>query len=172
MAIQHSAIQSADCHEPKHITSSGTSDAGKVITPSAVSAGTSTLRLLVASEVTNALDKSNTAGQTTSGKLNINHAGGLEVQGTKVVGAQGAAVADAAALTSATLTDSSGGVADTTIAAITNAANPGSADVGPTANAIADLAAQVNALRVDLTSTRAQLNTALARLRAHGLIVT
>lgn len=46
----------------------------------------------------------------------------------------------------ADLTDSSGGSADDTIAAITNAANAGSADVGPTADAIADLAAKVNAL--------------------------
>ena len=45
-----------------------------------------------------------------------------------------------------TLTDSSGGAANDVIAAITNAANAGSADVGPTADAIADLAAKVNAV--------------------------
>ncbi len=45
------------------------------------------------------------------------------------------------------LTDNSGGAANDTIAVITNAANAGSADVGPTQDAIADLAAKVNALR-------------------------
>lgn len=44
------------------------------------------------------------------------------------------------------LTDSSGGSANDTIAAITNANNAGSADVAPTADAIADLAAKVNAI--------------------------
>jgi hypothetical protein len=44
------------------------------------------------------------------------------------------------------LTDNSGGTANDTIAAITQAANAGSADVGPTADAIADLAAKVNAI--------------------------
>jgi hypothetical protein len=58
--------------------------------------------------------------------------------------------------TAATLTDSSGGTADTTIAAITNANNVGSADVVPTANAIADLAAQVNNLVADVAALRAQ----------------
>lgn len=47
------------------------------------------------------------------------------------------------------LTDSSGGSANDVIAAITNAANTGSADVGPTADAVADLAAKVNALIAD-----------------------
>jgi len=42
------------------------------------------------------------------------------------------------------LLDNSGGAANDTIAVITNAANAGSADVGPTADAIADLAAKVN----------------------------
>lgn len=51
MTILHSAIQSADCHEPKHITSASGSDAGKVLTPSAVSPGTSVLRLLDVSEI-------------------------------------------------------------------------------------------------------------------------
>lgn len=50
------------------------------------------------------------------------------------------------------LTDSSGGSANDTIAAITNAANAGSADVGPTADAIADLAAKVNAILTLLNS--------------------
>lgn len=48
------------------------------------------------------------------------------------------------------LTDSSGGTADDTVAAITDAANIGSADVGPTADAIADLSAKVNAILVAL----------------------
>lgn len=63
-------------------------------------------------------------------------------------------------LTQQALTDNSGGSADTTIAAITNSANAGSADVGPVANAIADLAAQVNKARVDVAELKAQLATA------------
>jgi hypothetical protein len=54
------------------------------------------------------------------------------------------------------LTDSSGGSANNTIAAITQVANAGSADVGPTADAIADLAAKL----AEVTSA----------LRDHGLI--
>jgi hypothetical protein len=56
----------------------------------------------------------------------------------------GAAVAQQANVVS--LTDNSGGTADDTVAAITNANNAGSADVVPTANAIADLTAKVNAI--------------------------
>lgn len=51
MTILHNAIQSADCHEPKHITDAVTGDAGKVITPSGVTAGTSVLRQLTVSEI-------------------------------------------------------------------------------------------------------------------------
>jgi hypothetical protein len=52
MSIQHSTIQSADAHEPKHITTSAETDSGKVITPNGASAGTSVLRQLDASEIT------------------------------------------------------------------------------------------------------------------------
>lgn len=48
---EHVDIESANAHEPKHITTSGTADAGKVITPSDTSAGTSELRLLTESEI-------------------------------------------------------------------------------------------------------------------------
>lgn len=48
------------------------------------------------------------------------------------------------------LTDSSGGTADNTVAAITEAANAGSADTAPTADAIAALTAKVNAILVAL----------------------
>src|SRR5690606_16203457 len=65
-------------------------------------------------------------------------------------------VAPVAEAAIADLVDNSGGSADNTIAAITNSANVGSADVGPTANAIADLAAKVNAI--------------LAALRGAGII--
>lgn len=48
-----------------------------------------------------------------------------------------------------TLTDNSGGAAaDDTIAVITNAANAGSADVAPVADAIADLAGKINEFQV------------------------
>lgn len=77
-----------------------------------------------------------------------------KVNGTQVVGAQGAAVADAAALTSADGT------------AITGGEPPTEAEHNA-------LIAEFNKLRTDLAATRTTLNTALARLRAatgHGLI--
>lgn len=46
MTIAHSTIQSADCHEPKHVTNATVADAGKVITPSASTDGVSVLRKL------------------------------------------------------------------------------------------------------------------------------
>lgn len=46
MTIAHSTIQSADCHEPKHITNATIADAGKVITPSSSVDGVSVLRKL------------------------------------------------------------------------------------------------------------------------------
>jgi len=55
------------------------------------------------------------------------------------------------------ITDNSGGTGNDTIASITNAANAGSADVGPTADAIADLAAKQQEI--------------IDALRDHGLIV-
>lgn len=51
MAIEHSTITSANCHEPKHITSATTADTGKVITPSDTVNGTSELRLLTAGDI-------------------------------------------------------------------------------------------------------------------------
>lgn len=51
MAIQHVNIPSAGCHEPKHITDALVTDAGKVITPSATTPGTSVLRLLKGTEL-------------------------------------------------------------------------------------------------------------------------
>jgi|GEM_PF-6223864 len=137
------------------------------------------------------------------------------------------AVADAGALTSATLTDNSGGSANTTItavgglttltdssglsgthddtvaatsvpAALTGGEDPTEAehnalravvavmaqnasditqkvievvaDIEDCKNNFADIAAQVNALRVDVGAVRTQLNAALASLRAAGLM--
>ena len=48
------------------------------------------------------------------------------------------------------LTDNSGGTANSTIAVITQAANAGSADIGPVQDAIADLAAKIEEIRVGL----------------------
>ncbi len=48
---EHDTIQHADTHEPKHITTSSTSDTGKVITPSGTTGGTSELRKLEATEL-------------------------------------------------------------------------------------------------------------------------
>lgn len=52
MALQHTALTSSEVHEPKHITSASTGDAGKVITPSSTSSGESELRNLTESEIT------------------------------------------------------------------------------------------------------------------------
>lgn len=54
MATQHSAILSADCHEPKHITNATTADAGKVITPSSATNGISVLRKIASTELSDA----------------------------------------------------------------------------------------------------------------------
>lgn len=51
MTTAHASIQDAECHEPKHITSSLVTDAGKVLTPSGTVAGTSELRLLASTEL-------------------------------------------------------------------------------------------------------------------------
>ena len=49
--VQHVSIQSADTHEPKHITAATVVDAGKVITPSGSVNGESELRRLNISDV-------------------------------------------------------------------------------------------------------------------------
>lgn len=54
---EHSTITSANCHEPKHISTSTTADTGKVITPSSTVNGTSELRKITVEEI-------NPAGQT------------------------------------------------------------------------------------------------------------
>lgn len=51
MTIQHADIPSAKCHEAKQIIDAGTADAGKVITPSAVTPGLGVLRSLTTPEV-------------------------------------------------------------------------------------------------------------------------
>lgn len=45
--IQHTILTSAQCHEPKHISTSLTSQSGMVITPSSSTAGESELRQLI-----------------------------------------------------------------------------------------------------------------------------
>ena len=77
----------------------------------------------------------------------------------------GAAVADPAALTSAALTDSSGGTANTTVQAV--GASYVQAEM---ANNFADLTAQHNALRVDLAATRTQLIALITALEANSVI--
>lgn len=74
---------------------------------------------------------------------------GFYVGANQVVGAQGAAVTDAAVLTSV------------------NATNAAAAPTQAEFNAFV---AEFNKLRTDLGASRTQLNTALARLRSHGLI--
>ena len=49
--IEHNTIVSANAHEPKHITDSAISDAGKILTPSGTVAGVSELRQLTFEEI-------------------------------------------------------------------------------------------------------------------------
>lgn len=87
-----------------------------------------------------------------TGNLALAAATQISMGGVKIIGAQGAAVADAAALTSVN-------------------ANPSAA--APTKAEFDAFVAEFNKLRTDLGATRTQLNLALARLRAatgHGLI--
>jgi len=51
--IQHSDLPNDKLHEPKHILTSTTADAGKVITPSSVTSGTSQLRYLDLDDISN-----------------------------------------------------------------------------------------------------------------------
>jgi len=67
--------------------------------------------------------------------------------------------------TQAALTDSSGGTAATTIAAITETASAGSADTAPVANAIAQLAKTAGELKVDVAAI-------IAALKAAGLMAS
>ena len=55
--------------------------------------------------------------------------------------------------TATALTDNSGGTPGVTIALITNAANAGSADIAPTQDAVASLAALANTLQGQLVVT-------------------
>lgn len=50
---EHNALTGSSLHEPKGIDSAGTSDAGKVITPSSSTAGISELRRLNEDEISN-----------------------------------------------------------------------------------------------------------------------
>ncbi|WP_344695093.1 hypothetical protein [Sphingomonas rosea] len=84
------------------------------------------------------------------GDVNLRNAGKVfKVQGTQVVGPQGAAVADAPALTSV------------------NGANAATAPTQAEFNA---LVAEFNKLRIDVGAARTALNASLSRLRTHGLI--
>lgn len=76
-----------------------------------------------------------------------------------------ATVADAAAATNSTLTDSTGGTANTTVAAIS-----GTGDDSTLNDNFADLTAQHNASKNDIDEIRTQLNAALAALQAAGLM--
>ena len=91
----------------------------------------------------------------------------VKIGGTQVLGAQAAAQADTGAQTQDTMTDSSGGSADTTIAAVS-----GSGADATINNNFADIAAQLAKVKTDVAALRTTLNAALAKLRTHGLIAT
>lgn len=78
--------------------------------------------------------------------------------GTKLLGSQGAAVADGAAATAAAVATT--GATQTSPFGFTTAAQPN------------DLITSHNALLADVAALRTQLNLLLARMRAHGLIAT
>jgi hypothetical protein len=87
-------------------------------------------------------------------------------------------VALATVVAQTAVTDNGGGAAaDGTIAAITNAANAGSADVAPVADAIKELSAKinllvtaVNALTADSLADRKAVNALIDDLQALGLV--
>ena len=85
--------------------------------------------------------------------------------------AQQAHIADATQ-TQDSLTDNSGGTAGTTIAAITDTNNAGSADVTPTKDAVASLAAQLAKVKTDVADTNAKVAAILDALEAYGLLAT
>ena len=89
------------------------------------------------------------------------YVGADAVVGARVVDAD---LADTDAMGSSTLTDNSGGTPDTTIAVI--GATYSQAEVG---DAVASLAAQVNALRADNAAQKTALDAALTTIRSHGL---
>ncbi len=82
---------------------------------------------------------------------------------------QGATVADPDALTSAALTDSTGGTANTTLENLADGAVYAN-DHAKIENNFADLAAQCNALRADLVSVRTQLIALITSLENADLI--
>ena len=49
--IEHTDIDSAGCHEPKHFSNATTADAGKVLTPSSTTDGVSVLRKLTSADL-------------------------------------------------------------------------------------------------------------------------
>ncbi len=97
----------------------------------------------------------------------LKNVGELQVSGVQVVGAQALAVADGAAATVQTLTDSTGGTPATSVEA-------GSATVlaSEFENNCSTFLTEINSLRVDVADIRTQLNDLLAKIRTHGLIAT
>src|SRR5690625_406450 len=67
--IEHTDIDSAGCHEPKHFSNATTADAGKVLTPSSTTDGVSVLRTLSITDLdmTSANYMSLSASKTYSG---------------------------------------------------------------------------------------------------------
>jgi hypothetical protein len=82
-------------------------------------------------------------------------------------GSASTTLAAQAAATTHAITDSSTGAASTsTIAEVTNAANAGSADVGPTKDAIATLAAEAALAKTDIATCRTEVKNYIASLAA------
>lgn len=95
MTTLHSAILSADCHEPKHITDSTTADAGKVLTPDYFIPATSILRQLN-------INETNRASFNTGSQIGVSIA----------VGASGYTVANFLAPSTSSIINPSGAPSD------------------------------------------------------------
>lgn len=94
----------------------------------------------------------------------------LDITGAGTVTA-GTHQADAAAATSATLTDNSAGTANTTVQALSDGTTYAN-DVAAIRNNFADLVAQHNALRVDYLALRTAHNALLDALEANGVLAS
>jgi len=125
-------------------TGSGGPSTISLQTPNALGSGTTTQSLVTRVTLS---ESTITIGSASDEAINLGEDGAITIGTAGATLNFFAAGAVSQQADTIAITDNSGGVANSTIAAITDAANTGSADVGPVADAIADLAAKYNALR-------------------------
>lgn len=136
--------------------------------------GTSYLRSVVMTDAKNVTVGTTTGtkiGTATTEKLGFWNATPI-VQPSAFTQTYSTATKTHAALTSATLTDSTGGTADTTVAAITAVGGAGATTQQETDinNNFADVIAQINALRTDLENAKQVINAVIDDGQAEGLL--